>query len=83
VTIGAHDLKATIFIFVNGAVGHHLPDQTVGGQGIGVVLLDVLKLLLEHVELLQLGLNSQLLLLGCRLLVSDLLFGASPLAASL
>ena len=82
-TVGAHDLEATIFIFVDGAVGHHLSDQTVGGQSIRVMLLNVLKLLLKYIILLELGLNTQLLLLGCRLLISDLLFGASSLASTL
>ena len=82
-TIGTHDLEIPIFIFVNGAVGHHLPDQAVGGQSIGVMLLNVLDLLLKHIVLLEFGLNAQLLLLSCRLLVSNLLLCASPLAARL
>ena len=83
VTVGAHDLEVAIIIFVDGAVGHHLPDQAVGGQSIGVMLLNVMELLLEHIVLLELGLNAQLLLLSCSLLVGDLLLGASPLAARL
>ena len=83
VPVGTHDHEGAVFVLVHGAVGEHLADDVVCSSCIGVVLLHLLDLPLEHIELCKFGLNCKLLLFSSRLLVGDLLFGASSLAARL